>query len=137
MATVGIRALKQNASAVVARAPDATVPAAGANPIAGPSVDTMAQRRDVLLERFRVEASGAFLDAYREAAAAAPRPWVDSKDEEALLALFLIEKAAYEVCYEAANRPAWIGVPLRGLVTLAGRIEPAIRREENLDGQQP
>ena len=125
------------ASAVVARAPDATVPAAGANPIAGPSVDTMAQRRDVLLERFRVEASGAFLDAYREAAAAAPRPWVDSKDEEALLALFLIEKAAYEVCYEAANRPAWIGVPLRGLVTLAGRIEPAIRREENLDGQQP
>ncbi len=75
--------------------------------------------------------------AFREAAAAAPRPGVDSKDEEALLALFLIEKAAYEVCYEAANRPAWIGVPLRGLVTLAGRIEPAIRREENLDGQQP
>jgi maltose alpha-D-glucosyltransferase/alpha-amylase len=32
-----------------------------------------------------------------------------------LLDLFLIEKAAYEVVYEAANRPAWIDVPLHGL----------------------
>jgi maltose alpha-D-glucosyltransferase/alpha-amylase len=29
--------------------------------------------------------------------------------------LFLIEKAAYEVVYEAANRPGWIDVPLHGL----------------------
>jgi maltose alpha-D-glucosyltransferase/alpha-amylase len=27
----------------------------------------------------------------------------------------LIEKAAYEVVYEAANRPTWIDVPLHGL----------------------
>ena len=33
-----------------------------------------------------------------------------------LLELFLVEKAAYEVVYEAANRPAWIEVPLRGLI---------------------
>jgi len=32
-----------------------------------------------------------------------------------LLDLFLIEKAAYEVAYEAANRPTWIDVPLHGL----------------------
>ena len=32
-----------------------------------------------------------------------------------LLDLFLIEKAAYEVVYEAANRPTWIDVPLHGL----------------------
>ena len=29
--------------------------------------------------------------------------------------LFLIEKAAYEIAYEAANRPTWIDVPLHGL----------------------
>jgi maltose alpha-D-glucosyltransferase / alpha-amylase len=40
----------------------------------------------------------------------------------ALLDLFLIEKAAYEIAYEAGNRPSWIGVPLAGLARLAGRI---------------
>jgi maltose alpha-D-glucosyltransferase/alpha-amylase len=38
-----------------------------------------------------------------------------------LLELFLIEKAAYEIGYEAANRPTWIGVPLAGLLRLTGR----------------
>ncbi len=32
-----------------------------------------------------------------------------------LLDLFVIEKAAYEVSYESANRPDWIGVPAAGL----------------------
>ena len=36
-----------------------------------------------------------------------------------LLDLFLIEKAAYEIAYEAANRPTWLGVPLAGLSALA------------------
>ena len=40
----------------------------------------------------------------------------------ALLDLFLIEKAAYEIAYEAANRPTWIGVPLAGLSRLLSRI---------------
>jgi maltose alpha-D-glucosyltransferase/alpha-amylase len=39
-----------------------------------------------------------------------------------LLDLFLVEKAAYEIGYEAANRPSWIGVPLAGLAALATRI---------------
>ena len=33
-----------------------------------------------------------------------------------LLQLFIVEKAAYEVCYELANRPDWVDVPLRGLL---------------------
>jgi maltose alpha-D-glucosyltransferase/alpha-amylase len=41
---------------------------------------------------------------------------------EPLLDLFLIEKAAYEIRYEAANRPTWIGLPLRGLASLASRL---------------
>jgi maltose alpha-D-glucosyltransferase/alpha-amylase len=39
-----------------------------------------------------------------------------------LLDLFLIEKCAYELCYEAANRPAWLGIPLHGLAHIAGRV---------------
>jgi maltose alpha-D-glucosyltransferase / alpha-amylase len=39
-----------------------------------------------------------------------------------LLDLFLIEKAAYEICYEAANRPAWIGIPVLGLARIVARI---------------
>jgi maltose alpha-D-glucosyltransferase/alpha-amylase len=39
-----------------------------------------------------------------------------------LLDLFLIEKAAYEIVYEASNRPTWLGVPLTGLNTLARRV---------------
>ena len=38
----------------------------------------------------------------------------------ALLDLFEIEKALYELRYEIGNRPDWLGVPLAGLVALAG-----------------
>ena len=34
----------------------------------------------------------------------------------------MIEKTAYEIAYEADNRPNWIGVPLADLARLAGRI---------------
>jgi len=33
----------------------------------------------------------------------------------ALLDLFLIEKALYELCYAAANRPGWLRIPLKGV----------------------
>ena len=44
--------------------------------------------------------------------------------ESALLDLFLVHKASYEVGYEAANRPAWIGLPVRGLARIATRLLP-------------
>ncbi len=39
-----------------------------------------------------------------------------------LLNMLLIEKAAYEINYEAASRPTWLPVPLAGLAALAERI---------------
>jgi maltose alpha-D-glucosyltransferase/alpha-amylase len=39
-----------------------------------------------------------------------------------LLDLFLLEKSAYEICYEAANRPEWLAIPLRGFAEIAGRV---------------
>jgi predicted trehalose synthase len=37
---------------------------------------------------------------------------------EALLRLFLIEKAVYELRYELNNRPTWVHIPLAGLAGL-------------------
>jgi predicted trehalose synthase len=35
-----------------------------------------------------------------------------------LLGAFLLEKALYEVAYELNNRPAWLGIPLRGVAQI-------------------
>jgi maltose alpha-D-glucosyltransferase / alpha-amylase len=83
------------------------------------------ERRAALLPRFREHAQAAFLDSYRAVLHAAPRPWVAPEAEAALLDLFVIEKAAYEIRYEASNRPTWIGIPLRGLGEIAQRLLPA------------
>jgi len=81
-------------------------------------------RRAMLAENFRSNASRTFLEAYRAVLQEAPRPWVAPEAERGLLDLFLLEKAAYEVRYEAANRPAWLGIPLGGLVRLMDRLLP-------------
>ena len=57
------------------------------------------------------EASEAFLTAYGGIAA----------DDRALLLAFEIEKACYEVRYEANNRPDWVWIPLGAVERLARR----------------
>jgi len=47
-----------------------------------------------------------------------PHAWAMPDGEQAALTLFSIEKAAYEVRYEASYRPDWLDVPLAGLVAL-------------------
>lgn len=61
----------------------------------------------------------AFMSAYRLAAADLPHAWSDREGESAALALFSIEKAAYEILYEAHHRPDWLNVPVQGLVELS------------------
>jgi maltose alpha-D-glucosyltransferase/alpha-amylase len=39
-----------------------------------------------------------------------------------MLDLFLIEKSAYEICYEASNRPAWLPIPLGGLFEIVNKV---------------
>jgi len=70
--------------------------------------------------RLRDSATAAFLKAYR--AAVGDLPGLANDD---LLDFFLIEKAAYELGYEAANRPAWVSIPIQGLARLAARVLPA------------
>jgi len=70
--------------------------------------------------RFVPQMSEAFLAAYHAVETAASPRWIER--ETGLLDLFLLEKSAYEICYEAANRPAWLAIPLRGFAEIAARV---------------
>jgi maltose alpha-D-glucosyltransferase/alpha-amylase len=87
----------------------------------------MRERRRTFLTRFREEAEAAFLDGYRAAARAAQTPWMTPDQEKPLLDLFTLEKVAYEVRYEAANRPKWLAIPLAGLTRFADQAMEAVR----------
>lgn len=91
---------------------------AGAGDTPGTAVSP-AELRDALLSRFRQSASQSFLQGYRDARASALIP---PGDEDVLLALAQLEKAAYEVSYEAAHRPDWISIPLCALAELARNL---------------
>ena len=76
------------------------------------------QARLLICQRYREQASAAFLRAYRTASADLPHSWRNADGEQAALTLFSIEKAAYEINYEASYRPEWLDVPLAGLADI-------------------
>jgi maltose alpha-D-glucosyltransferase/alpha-amylase len=61
-----------------------------------------------------------FLAAYREGTADCPTIPADDEEFDQLLALFSLEKALYEISYEAANRPDWLQIPVKGIIQLIG-----------------
>src|SRR4051794_36567968 len=67
---------------------------------------------------WQVWTSIAFLKEYRAAAGAAPFLPSDPGAFRALLRAFTLEKALYELLYELNNRPDWVQIPLRGVVSL-------------------
>src|SRR4029453_4995041 len=60
----------------------------------------------------------AFLDSYL--AAAGERGQALGGDHELLLRAFELDKAVYEVMYEARHRPPWLQIPLGGIRGLLG-----------------
>jgi maltose alpha-D-glucosyltransferase/alpha-amylase len=64
---------------------------------------------------WRVEATRRFLAGYRSAVADCPSLPGDPDAFSRLLDALVTEKALYEICYEAANRPDWLWIPLAGL----------------------
>ena len=56
--------------------------------------------------------SSAFLDGY------AAQSGRDPREDAALLIAFQLDKALYEVVYEARNRPTWLTIPTAAVVRL-------------------
>jgi maltose alpha-D-glucosyltransferase / alpha-amylase len=68
--------------------------------------------------------SAAFLSRYLEVVR--PAGLVPEKDEELglLLDVHLLEKAVYEIAYEINNRPSWLSIPLRGVLSVLDEHAP-------------
>jgi maltose alpha-D-glucosyltransferase/alpha-amylase len=63
-------------------------------------------------------ASAAFLRDYREAMAAGPAILPPGPECQPLFSAYVLEKALYELVYELNNRPAWVRIPLAGILNL-------------------
>ena len=63
-----------------------------------------------------------FLRAYRETTHRADFLPSDGVVFRKLLDIFLLDKAFYEVAYELNSRPAWLRIPLMGIMSLLDRI---------------
>ena len=59
-----------------------------------------------------------FLRAYKHAVAANPHLIPQPKEAQLLLNAYLLEKSLYELLYELNNRPAWVRIPLSGILAL-------------------
>jgi maltose alpha-D-glucosyltransferase/alpha-amylase len=68
-----------------------------------------------------IQVTAAYLEAYFETAANHPYISADPAENKFLLDVFLLQKALYEVAYELNNRPDWVYIPLRGILSLFSR----------------
>jgi trehalose synthase-fused probable maltokinase len=78
--------------------------------------------RTAWIDAWEMEARQAFVAGYRSTTGGAA---FLPTDDDALLravSVFEVEKAAYEIVYEANNRPEWIGIPRKGLARAAARL---------------
>ncbi|NBF02121.1 maltose alpha-D-glucosyltransferase [Pseudomonas sp. Fl5BN2] len=90
--------------------------------VQGSQTAGVAQQR--VVRRYLEASRRTFVEAYRLATANLAHGWQEPTAADAALALFSLEKAAYELAYEAENRPAWLHVPLHGLVGLMRELKP-------------
>ena len=72
---------------------------------------------------WREQTTRHYMEAYEAAVAGSPTHPDDPAFARALLDMFVLQKAAYEVSYELSNRPDWVAIPLRGLIALIGNEE--------------
>jgi maltose alpha-D-glucosyltransferase/alpha-amylase len=75
-------------------------------------------RMEVWARVWQLWTSAAFLRAYFGCAGRALFVPSDPAQRDALLRLFVLDKALYELNYELNNRPDWLRIPLRGVLGL-------------------
>jgi len=67
---------------------------------------------------WRDETVDAFTAGYRELKTEIPSYPADEREATRLLQLFTLERACYELADEAANRPDWIAIPIKGIAAI-------------------
>ena len=75
-----------------------------------------------LASRWRDRQVADCVAAYRAIARPAGAYPTDDQTADRLLTLFLLRKAFYELGYEIGSRPAWVSIPIRGIIDLLDRI---------------
>lgn len=87
---------------------------------ARPAVES---RLTEMAESWCQRAVDSFRAAYRETMRGCSAYPVKKKQANDLIAFFTLEKMVYEVCYELANRPSWVDIPLKGVLGIMARME--------------
>ena len=82
-------------------------------------------RMTELAESWRQRAVDGFRAAYRKTMRGCAAYPSSKKQVRDLTAFFTLEKAIYEVSYELANRPAWVDIPLLGILRMFDRTKAA------------
>jgi len=78
-------------------------------------------RMTQLAEAWRQRAVDGFRAAYRKTMRGCKAYPTSKKQAREMTAFFILEKAVYEVSYELANRPAWVDIPLKGILGILAR----------------
>jgi len=81
-------------------------------------VPTDTDRSQAWVRFWQNSVSNEFLAAYRETISPNAALLPPLQDCQFLLEAYLLEKAFYELLYELNNRPAWLPVPLAGILNL-------------------
>ena len=82
-------------------------------------------RMNALAEAWRQRAIDGFRAAYRKAMRGCPSYPASKLQAKSLVDFFTLEKAVYEVSYELANRPAWVAIPLNGILRVVEKVTGA------------
>ena len=73
---------------------------------------------DPILALWYSSVAGMFLRSYLDTAAGAPFVPSDRDQLADVLGFHLLEKAVYELGYEANSRPEWVAIPAQGILDL-------------------
>jgi maltose alpha-D-glucosyltransferase / alpha-amylase len=80
-----------------------------------------AARMAEVADSWRQRAVDGFRAAYRKTMRGCPAYPANKLQAKGLTDFFILEKAVYEVNYELANRPSWVGIPLNGILRILAK----------------
>jgi maltose alpha-D-glucosyltransferase/alpha-amylase len=87
----------------------------------GSRVPDLPERTIAAAENWRRRASDEFVQIYKATAGDMPSMPRDAQTLDRQLEIFLLQKVFYEINYEAANRPTWLSIPVRGALELMAK----------------